>query len=105
MTKQIETNLSPLELLNLLKKIETIVGRVASFRNGPRAIDLDILLYDSKIVDTRPEDERTGDDLEGHLVIPHPKMHEREFVLRPLNELRTSHLLFFTSTKLTIVAA
>lgn len=66
-----------------------MVGRVASFRNGPRAIDLDILLYDSRILDTRPVDGRTSEDLEGHLVIPHPKMLEREFVLRPLNELRT----------------
>lgn len=77
-----------MELLNLLKKIEAVVGRVASFRNGPRAIDLDILLYDEKILDTRPTDERNSDDLEGHLVIPHPKMLEREFVLRPLSELR-----------------
>ncbi|KAK7676103.1 hypothetical protein QCA50_020943 [Cerrena zonata] len=83
----IETTLSPLELLNLLKQIESIVGRVASFRNGPRAIDLDILLFDSKILDTRPLDERDSDDLEGHLVIPHPKMLEREFVLRPLNDM------------------
>ncbi|CAL1709950.1 unnamed protein product [Somion occarium] len=83
----IETNLSPLELLTLLKRVETMVGRVASFRNGPRAIDLDILLYDSRILDTRPVDGRTSEDLEGHLVIPHPKMLEREFVLRPLNDM------------------
>lgn len=80
--------MKPLELLTLLKRVETIVGRVTSFRNGPRAIDLDILTYDSKILDTRPLDERSPalDDLEGHLVIPHPRMLEREFVLRPLNE-------------------
>ena len=80
--------MTPLELLTLLKRVETIVGRVASFRNGPRAIDLDILTYDSRVIDTRPVDERSPalDDLEGHLVIPHPRMPEREFVLRPLNE-------------------
>ncbi|KAI0787017.1 Dihydropteroate synthase-like protein [Abortiporus biennis] len=86
-TCMVETNLSALELLTLLKRIETIVGRVTSFRNGPRAIDLDILLYDSQIIDTRPINERTLDNLEGHLVVPHPRMLEREFVLRPLHDM------------------
>lgn len=83
-----ETNLTALELLTLLKRVEMIVGRVTSFRNGPRAIDLDILMYDSRVIDTRPTDQRSLslDDLEGHLVVPHPRMPEREFVLRPLNE-------------------
>ncbi|KAI0074324.1 Dihydropteroate synthase [Panus rudis PR-1116 ss-1] len=83
----IDTNLAPLQLLTLLKRIETIVGRVASIRNGPRAIDLDIVLYEERVMDTRPVDERSSDDLEGHLVIPHPKLAEREFVLRPLNDI------------------
>lgn len=71
-----------------MKRVEVIVGRVVSFRNGPRAIDLDVLIYGSRTVDTRPTGSRSlsSDDLEGHLVVPHPRMLEREFVLRPLNE-------------------
>jgi dihydroneopterin aldolase/2-amino-4-hydroxy-6-hydroxymethyldihydropteridine diphosphokinase/dihydropteroate synthase len=84
---QIETNASPTDLLAFLKRIERTVGRVPSLRNGPRAVDLDILTYDSDRIDTRMEDERKSlDNLEGHLVVPHPRMLEREFVLRPLNE-------------------
>ncbi|EFI27520.1 folic acid synthesis protein [Coprinopsis cinerea okayama7 len=84
----IETNLSPLTLLLLVKTIETIVGRVPSVRNGPRAVDLDIILYDNDVFDTRPvEDRKDLDNLEGQLVIPHPRLAEREFVLRPLNDI------------------
>lgn len=84
---QVQTNIKPLALLSLLKKIETTVGRVPSIRNGPRAIDLDILLYDADIIDTRAEDDRRDlQNLEGQLVVPHPRMKEREFVLRPLHE-------------------
>ncbi|KAK0188674.1 Dihydropteroate synthase [Armillaria mellea] len=84
----IQTNLPPLELLGLLKKIEATVGRVPSIRNGPRAVDLDIILYSDLIIDTRPQDQRqTGENLEGRLVIPHPQMCEREFVLRPLKDM------------------
>ena len=82
-----ETNLDPRSLLTFLKKIENAVGRVESFRNGPRAIDLDIILYDSLVIDTRPESaRRTLDNLSGELVVPHPRLSEREFVLRPLAE-------------------
>jgi dihydroneopterin aldolase/2-amino-4-hydroxy-6-hydroxymethyldihydropteridine diphosphokinase/dihydropteroate synthase len=84
---QVQTNLHPITLLSVLKVIEEAVGRVPSVRNGPRAIDLDILFYESYVVDTRPEGGRENiDDLEGQLIIPHPRMAEREFVLRPLNE-------------------
>lgn len=56
-------------------------------RFGPRAVDVDILIYDDQLVDTRPPDNRASlDNLIGELVIPHPRMCEREFVLRPLNE-------------------
>jgi 7,8-dihydro-6-hydroxymethylpterin-pyrophosphokinase len=62
-----------------------------AIRNGPRAIDLDIIAYDSVVMDSRPEDERVGlDNLIGHLIIPHPRILEREFVLRPLAEYGTS---------------
>lgn len=70
-----ETGLMPARLLEILKVIEDEVGRVETFRWGPRVIDLDILLYDDLVMNT-PE-----------LTIPHPRMHEREFVLRPLAEI------------------
>lgn len=82
---QIETDLPPKHLLQLLKTIELNVGRVPSIRNGPRAVDLDIIFYDNDIIDTR-DDKTNLEDLEGTLIIPHPRLQEREFVLRPLNE-------------------
>ncbi|KAJ6618651.1 Dihydropteroate synthase-like protein [Mycena sp. CBHHK59/15] len=83
----IETNLAPLLLLKLLKTIETTVGRVPSIRNGPRAVDLDIILYDDAVIDTRSSSRKEADDLEGELLVPHPRMTEREFVLRPLHDI------------------
>lgn len=84
---QVKTNIPPKYLLALLKKIEQKVGRIPSIRNGPRAVDLDILLYDVDIIDTRAKNDQEGlDNLEDHLIVPHPRMKEREFVLRPLNE-------------------
>jgi 2-amino-4-hydroxy-6-hydroxymethyldihydropteridine diphosphokinase len=71
----IETELRPKELLKVLQDLETEVGRVKSFKWGPRKIDLDILLYDDLIF---------HDDT---LTIPHPLMHKRDFVLRPLHEI------------------
>ncbi|KAL8799497.1 MAG: hypothetical protein Q9200_007523 [Gallowayella weberi] len=71
---EIETNLPPIELLDQLKDIENSLGRVKTIENGPRNIDLDILLYDNRIVN------------EERLQIPHPRISEREFVLRPLCE-------------------
>lgn len=79
--------MSPTALLRVLKKIETAVGRVPSIRNGPRAVDIDVLFYGNEVIDTRDPDQRsTLDNLEGQLVVPHPRIAEREFVLRPLNE-------------------
>lgn len=69
------TDLSPTDLLAHLKRIEPEVGRKPTFRYGPRVIDLDILLYGSQMIDL-PE-----------LVIPHPRIAERIFVLRPLADL------------------
>lgn len=62
-------------LLRRLQEIEQLEGRERLFKNGPRTLDLDILLY---------EEERI--DLEG-LTVPHPRMQERAFVLAPLREL------------------
>ena len=70
-----ETILSPFDLLSLLNNIEKQLGRVRSFLNGPRTIDIDILLYDNIIVDT-PQ-----------LTIPHPRMYQRDFVMLPLKEI------------------
>ncbi|KAG2127994.1 Dihydropteroate synthase-like protein [Suillus clintonianus] len=84
----IETNIEPRMLLRLLKRIETTVGRVPNFQNGPRAVDVDILLYDDEIIDTRAEGQReTLDNLVDELVVPHPRITEREFVLRPLADM------------------
>jgi len=69
------TALPPRELLAFVKQIESDLGRQPSIRNGPRPIDIDILLYD----DLRIEYE--------DLVIPHPRMTERAFVLVPLAEI------------------
>jgi len=83
---QVETNMPPTSLLQLIKSIEQRVGRLPSIQNGPRAIDLDIIFYDNQVVD--------ADDMLGrNLIIPHARMQEREFVLRPLNEL-VSTLIF-----------
>ncbi|KAI8058135.1 Dihydropteroate synthase-like protein [Syncephalis plumigaleata] len=72
-TCKIRTSLSPKDLLTVLKRIEAELGRdFNTIRNGPRVIDLDILFYDNITLDT-PD-----------LVIPHPRLAEREFVLRPL---------------------
>ncbi|MDW8318741.1 MAG: GTP cyclohydrolase MptA [Anaerolineae bacterium] len=72
---RILTDRSPHDLLRLVKGIEQRMGRLATFRYGPRLIDIDILLYDDLTLDT-PE-----------LTIPHPRMAERAFVLVPLAEL------------------
>ena len=72
---KIETELEPLELLRLLKNIESRLGRKKTFQWGPRAIDLDILFFDEKQI-----------QVEG-LQIPHPFLQERQFVLIPLAEI------------------
>ena len=75
MVIEAETSLEPRALLHYLKEKEAVLGRVKSFRNGPRQIDLDILFYDNLILD------------EENLTIPHPRLHERGFVLVPLAEI------------------
>lgn len=75
MAVQIETMLKPNELLRLLKDIEKEIGRRDSFHWGPRIIDLDILLFNALVLN------------EEDLRIPHPFLHEREFVLKPLSEI------------------
>jgi 2-amino-4-hydroxy-6-hydroxymethyldihydropteridine diphosphokinase len=73
---RIATNLPPDELLHLAKDIETSMGRVPSGQtNSPRPIDIDILFYEDKIMETP------------NLTIPHPRLQERAFVLIPLAEI------------------
>lgn len=70
---RVETDLGPLELLERLQTVQRQAGRPAGgVRFGPRVIDLDILLYDALVL----QDPR--------LTLPHPRMHRRRFVLRPL---------------------
>lgn len=72
---QLRTRLEPEELLRVLHRVEQDLGRVRGERWGPRLIDLDLLLYDGLIM-SGPE-----------LVLPHPEMHRRAFVLVPLAEI------------------
>jgi 2-amino-4-hydroxy-6-hydroxymethyldihydropteridine diphosphokinase len=72
---EIETDLEPQELMDQLLDIERELGRVRREKYDPRTIDLDLLLYDDSIVD------------EPDLKIPHPRMHERGFVLEPMAEI------------------
>jgi 2-amino-4-hydroxy-6-hydroxymethyldihydropteridine diphosphokinase len=71
----LETTYTPRDLLRALKTIEADLGRVATFRWGPRVIDLDILAYDDLTLD------------EADLQIPHPRLRERAFALAPLAEI------------------
>ncbi len=75
MAVSVETALPPGNLLNLVKEIETGLGRTETFRWGPRIIDLDILFYDDVVME------------EPDLSIPHPRIKDRDFVLRPLAEI------------------
>ena len=71
----LETALKPVDLLSQLQTIERNQGRKRSFKNAPRSLDLDLLLVDQVTLDLP------------HLKIPHPRMHERAFVLEPLLEI------------------
>lgn len=71
----LRTALPPHELLAALQAIETAAGRERPYRNAPRTLDLDILLFGDHAIDTPS------------LTVPHPRMHERAFVLRPLAEI------------------
>jgi len=72
---KVETYERPERLLKHLKRLETALGREPNFQNGPRLIDIDILFYDDIMLDT------------ASLTIPHPRLHERAFVLVPLADI------------------
>lgn len=71
----VATELSPFALLEALQGIENEFGRVRTVRNAPRVLDLDLIAYNDVILD-KPE-----------LIVPHPRMQQRAFVLRPLSDI------------------
>ena len=71
---QISTNLKPIDLLKKCKKIELDLGRKKSVKNSPRVCDIDVLDYDKK-------------ETKNEIILPHPRMHARNFVLFPLYEI------------------
>jgi 2-amino-4-hydroxy-6-hydroxymethyldihydropteridine diphosphokinase len=76
MVVECETRHFPIQLLAILQRVERQLGRVRTGpRRGPRAIDIDILLFGNVVMETSP------------LVIPHPRMFERRFILEPLLEI------------------
>ncbi len=75
------TNLGPLQLLSLVKSIESSMGRETGLPNGPRIIDIDIILFGNMSV------------IDPELTIPHPRMSERAFVLIPLAEIAPADLI------------
>lgn len=76
----VDTTLAPLDLLDALQAIEQAHGRERPYRHAPRTLDLDLLLYDDIVLDTP------------RLTLPHPRLGERAFVLRPLLEV-APHLI------------
>lgn len=86
---EIQTDLSPYELLRRLQRIEADLGRVRTIKNGPRNIDLDILLYGDAQIN------------EDSLCIPHPRMLGREFVMRSLREIAPKLVKSLNSKKVT----
>ena len=72
---RLRTRIAPAGLLNALHRIEAEAGRVRTFRNAPRLLDLDLLFYDDLVRD------------DPALTLPHPRLHERAFVLVPLSDL------------------
>jgi len=78
---QIQTTLAPIPLLDALQALEQSHGRERPFRNAPRTLDLDLLWYDGVTMETP------------RLTLPHPRMHERAFVLKPLSDLDPALML------------
>ena len=78
MAVRAQTALTPRALLDALKHLERELGREPTFRMGPRLIDIDVLMYNDAVID------------EPGLQIPHPRLHERPFVLQPLVDIDPS---------------
>ena len=78
---EVRTDGTARELLEACRRVEDALGRVRAERWGPRTIDVDVLIFDEETID------------EPDLVVPHPRMHERGFVLVPLGELEADPML------------
>jgi 2-amino-4-hydroxy-6-hydroxymethyldihydropteridine diphosphokinase len=74
-TAELATTLGPQALLGVMQEVESAFGRTREVRWGPRTLDLDLLLYGDRVIDTPA------------LKVPHPPMHTRRFVLEPLCEI------------------
>jgi len=72
---EVETSLEPLELLHVCQEIEHRLGRERKVHWGPRTIDIDLLIYDNTVIESK------------ELILPHPYLEERAFVLAPLREI------------------
>ena len=77
----VQTSLTPMGLLRVLNQIEDDFGRVRTFQNAPRTLDLDLIDYAEQIWNTE------------RLILPHPRAHERGFVLQPLSDMVPKHHL------------
>lgn len=83
---EVRSDLGPMDLLKVLKRVEREVGRTKTFTNGPRVVDLDLIYYGNEIVNIGKKGDDEGEDGVGWLQLPHGSIGEREFVLRPLVE-------------------
>jgi 2-amino-4-hydroxy-6-hydroxymethyldihydropteridine diphosphokinase len=78
---KLETNLLPIELLKKTQQIEQKIGKVKKIKNGPRKIDIDLIFYNNEIIINTNQ-----------LILPHPRMHQRKFVLVPLKEIAANQI-------------
>lgn len=88
----VETTLTADEMLRTCQRIENELGRIREFRWGPRIIDLDILLYNHETIETE------------HLIVPHPRMYERAFVLVPLQDIASEESIVFEQAMIALQA-
>ena len=77
-----ETTLKPLDLLHKMQELEQKYKRVRLFKNGPRTLDIDLITYGDTVLNT------------SELTIPHPRMHERAFVLAPLKDIEPDLIVY-----------
>ncbi len=84
-----ETTIKPIDLLHIMQGLEKKYKRIRLFKNGPRTLDIDIVLYGNDVIQ------------EPELTVPHPRMHQRAFVLAPLNDIEPDLIIrtFNTSVR------